>query len=135
MIQVGQTVETSRHGLGVVKSIDGSKSMIDFNGEIKEMLTMLLKEPKQDKVKNYMKDTKEDVYSFTSIVNLIKGSRVDRGFGFENSEIFNNIERKAMQVNHLASKIIEDARNGKFISDKQAMVVAYFAKENNFLNA
>jgi len=88
---------------------------------------------KKKKVKKYMQEEKEVVINFTSIVNRIKGSSVDRGFNFSSDIIFNEIEKLADSQNHFVGKIIEDARNGKFISDKQACVVAYFAKNNGII--
>jgi len=88
---------------------------------------------KKNKVKNYLKEEKEVALNLTSIVNKIKGSSVDRGFNFSCEEVFNKIEKLADNQNHFAGEIIENARNGKFISDKQAYVVAYFAKNNGII--
>ena len=56
-------------------------------------------------------------------------------FGF--AGIYVKLEKLAFNQetgeSELAGKIIEDARNGKFVSDKQACVVAYFARKNNLI--
>ena len=134
-LTTGSQVETSNFGLGTILSIEGSNAMVDFNGEVKRMILAFLKAPKAPKVKSYMKEEVKETINFTSIVNRIKGSRTDRGSYFSSIEIFNTIEKMADAQNHFAGRIIEDARNGKMISDKQACVVAYFAKNNGLINA
>jgi prophage DNA circulation protein len=123
-----------RHGLGTIVSIDGSKASVDFNGTIKEMLVAFLKPVKAAKVKSYMKDEVNALPSFNEVVNRIAGDAQMRGSLFITSELFSNIEKLADAQNHFAGKIIEDARNGKFVSEKQACVVAYFAKANGLSN-
>ena len=126
-----KTVYTSTGLKGTVIENLGSKSIVDFNGTQKTMLNILLKsvEPKS-KVKNYMKEI-DDTINFKSIVNNLVGTSKMR-----NSitlDIYNTIEKLADSKNHFAGSIIEDARNGKTISNKQALIVAYFAKENNLI--
>lgn len=134
MLQVNQTVESGKHGLGTILEINGANAKVDFNGEIKNMLVAFLKAPKVQKVKSYMKEEKEDVVNFNSIVNNLKGNKSDRNsFLFKGESIYNDIERLADSKNHLAGKILEDARNGGFITEKQACVVAYFAKNNGLI--
>ena len=136
-LAIGTQVENVTFGLGTVLSIDGSYAMVDFNGTTKKMLLLTLKAPKAKKVKAYMKEESlEPVYTFNYIVNNLKGSRQDRNsMLFFGDNIFNTIEKMADSQNHFAGKIVEDARNGKFVSDKQACVVAYFAKNNGLINA
>ena len=131
-LNINDKIESSRHGLGTILSIEGSYAMVDFNGETKRMMLIALKAPKAPKVKNYMKEETANTINFTGIVNNLIGSKSMRNSSFLN--IFNEIEKIAMKQNHFASTIIEDARNGKTISKKQACVVAYFAQNNNLIN-
>lgn len=137
-MKVGQTVFTKTLGSGVVTSIvDSSKVVVDFNGTEKTMLTMLLKS-KAPKVKKVVKRTEvKEVETFNSVVNGIKGDRTSRGSMFGFAGIYVKLEKLAFNQetgeSELAGKIIEDARNGKFVSDKQACVVAYFARKNNLI--
>lgn len=134
MLQVGNQVESGKLGLGTILEINSSNAKVDFNGEVKNMMLMFLKAPKAPKVKSYMKEEAVEVDTFKSIVNNLKGSKQDRNSTlFIGENIYYEIEKLADSKNHFAGKIIEDARNGKFISDKQAYVVAYFAKENGLI--
>lgn len=137
-MKVGQTVFTKTLGSGVVTSIvDSSKVVVDFNGTEKTMLTMLLKS-KAPKVKKVVRRTEvKQVETFNSVVNGIKGDRTSRGSMFGFAGIYVELEKLAFNEetgeSELAGKIIENARNGKFVSDKQACVVAYFARKNNLI--
>lgn len=133
-LAINSEVQSTQHGLGTIVSIDGSKASVDFNGTIKEMLVAFLKPVKAAKVKSYMKDEVNALPSFNEVVNRIAGDAQMRGSLFITSELFSNIEKLADAQNHFAGKIIEDARNGKFVSEKQACVVAYFAKANGLSN-
>lgn len=137
-MKVGQTVFTKTLGSGVVTSIvNSSKVVVDFNGTEKTMLTMLLKS-KAPKVKKVVRRTEvKQVETFNTVVNGIKGDRTSRGSMFGFAGIYVELEKLAFNEetgeSELAGKIIEDARNGKFVSDKQACVVAYFARKNNLI--
>ena len=48
--------------------------------------------------------------------------------------IWSAIIQRADEVGHFASEIVERAMSHKPISEKQAWVIAYFAKNNNLLN-
>lgn len=55
---------------------------------------------------------------------------------FKQLDIWSDIMRKADEVGHFASEIVENViLNNKSISEKQAWVVAYFAKNNGLINA
>lgn len=125
-------VQSAQFGIGTVISVNGSKSLVDFNGTQKEMLTAFLKPVKTAKVKSYMKE-ENTLPTFNEVVNRIKGDYQMRGSMFATSELFNNMEKLADAQNHFAGSIIEDARNGKNISEKQACVVAFFAQKNNLI--
>lgn len=131
---IGQQVETTRFGLGTILSIEGLNAIVDFNGEEKKLMLLTLKAPKVAKLKSHMKEEAVEVDTFKSIVNNLKGSKQDRNASmFIGENIYYKIEKLADSKNHFAGKIIEDARNGKTISDKQACVVAYFAKNNGLI--
>ena len=141
-LKINQTVFSSRNGEGTIISINEDKAVVNFSGVEKIMLIMTLKTvTKSTTAKKLAKTIKKmeettPVYNFTSIVNQIKGTRQDRGSMFAfGSSIFNTLEQLADSKGHFAGSIIEDARNGKFISDKQACVVTYFAKNNGLINA
>ena len=137
-MKVGQTVFTKTLGKGTITSlVDSSKVVVDFNGIEKTMLTMILKS-KAPKVKKIVRRTEvKQVDTFNTIVNGIKGDRTSRGSMFGFAGIYVELEKLAFNEENgeseLAGKIIEDARNGKFVSDKQACVVAYFARKNNLI--
>ena len=71
--------------------------------------------------------------SLNDIKNAISGSRETRQYGWENQYAWSCLMRLADSLNHFAGSIIEDALNGRNISDKQAWVVAFFAKKNGLL--
>ena len=130
-----KTVYTSTGLKGTIIENLGSKSIVDFNGTKKTMLNILLKStPVSKKVKSYMKEETietKDIINFNSIVNNLVGtSKMRNSFTLS---IYNEIEKLADSKNHFAGSIIEDARNGKTISKKQAQVVAFFAKDNGFI--
>lgn len=125
-------IQSAQFGIGTVISVNGSKSLVDFNGVQKEMLTAFLKPVKTVKVKSYMKE-ENLLPSFNEVVNRIKGDAQMRGLLFATSELFNNIEKLADAQNHFTGSIIADGRNGKNISEKQACAVAFFAQKNNLI--
>lgn len=131
-LKIGQTVFTNTGKEGIVLELNGMKTTVDFNGTTKVMMTMLLKSaPVSKKVKSYMREETKDVINFNSIVNNLVGTSKMRNSS--TLPIYNEIEKLADSKNHFAGSIIEDARNGKTISKKQAQVVAYFAKENGLI--
>jgi len=130
-LKLNQTVYTSTGLEGTVLEINGMKALVDFNGTSKVMLTMLLKsEPIVRKSKKTEVEVKE---TFNSVVNNLVGNSRSSMFSF--SDIYTEIEKVAFTKNHFAGSIIEDARNGKNITKKQAQVVAFFAKENGLINS
>jgi hypothetical protein len=134
VLNIGNQVESSRFGLGTVLEINGSMAKVNFSGEVKDLLLAFLKAPKAAKVKSYMKDDVVEVDTFKSIVNNLKGDRQSRVSSlFVGENIYTKIEKLADAQGHFAGSIIEDARNGKIISEKQACVVAYFAKNNGLI--
>lgn len=133
-LTTGSQVESGSLGLGTIISIEGSNAMVDFNGEVKKMMLAFLKAPKAPKVKHYMKEMVEIKDTVQSLALNLKGSREDRNsMLFFGDNIYGTIERMADAQGHFAGKIVEDARNGKYISEKQAYVVAYFAKNNGLI--
>lgn len=133
-IEIMSTVYHPTKGQGNLISTDGMWSVVDFgNGNERVVSVTLKKKAIAVKVKSYMKEEVKEVLNFTSIVNQIKGTSTDRGSMFSSIEIFKTIEKLADTQNNFSGSIIADARNGKIISDKQAMVVAYFAKNNGLV--
>jgi len=131
-LQIGQIVYTNQQGEGIILSIDGIKAIVDFNGTSKVMLLMLLKDvPIASKTKNYMKVEVEVKETFNSIVANLEGNSRGSMFGF--ADIYSQLEKLAFTQNHSAGSIIEDARNRKNITKKQAQVVAFFAQKNNII--
>jgi hypothetical protein len=116
-----------------VLSSDGyMATVVTKEGEEKRMLLKFLsnKAPKA-KVRKVEVDVKE---TFNGLVNQIKGDAQMRGRYFAYGDnIFNTIEKMAMQQGHFVSQIVESARQGKFITDKQAVAVAMFAKANGLV--
>jgi len=132
-LKLNQTVYTATNQKGVIIELKGIKAVVDFNGNKKSMLKMLLKSnPVSKKVKSYMKnDVKNDIINFKSIVNnLVGNSKMRNSYVLP---IYNEIEKLADSKNHFAGTIIEDARNGKTISKKQAQIVAFFAIDNKMI--
>jgi len=132
MTTINSQVQSGQFGIGTVIEINGSKAIVDFNGTQKEMLVAFLKPVKNTKVKSYMKE-ENLLPSFNEVVNRISGDSQTRGTLFATSELFNTIEKLADSQNYFVGSIISDARNGKFISEKQACVVAFFAQKNNLI--
>jgi hypothetical protein len=137
-LEIGMEVETKLDGVGTILAIDGSFVIVDFDGTQKKRVAMLLQAKgsvKAPKVKAYMKEVKAEVVNFNSIVNNLKGSKESRNsYLFFGETVYDLVERAADACGHFAGKIIQDARNGKTISDKQASVVAYFAKSKGFIS-
>lgn len=133
MTTINSQVQSGQFGIGTVIEINGSKAIVDFNGTQKEMLLAFLKPVKIAKVKSYMKDEVVALPSFNEVVNRISGDAQMRGSLFATSELFSTIEKLAGEQNHFSASIISDARKGKFISEKQACVVAFFAKNNGLV--
>lgn len=131
-LSIGQQVQSASKGLGIVLEINGINVTVDFQGEIKTVFAAALTAPKAAKIKSYMKAEVADVWNFNAIKNNLINPNSTLFFG---DSIYNNIERLADSQNHFAGQIIADVRNGKNITEKQACVVAFFAKNNGFLNA
>ncbi|MFA5296600.1 MAG: hypothetical protein WC389_00150 [Lutibacter sp.] len=131
-LKIGQTVYTTSGIEGTIVENQGMFTLVNVNGETKKLMTMILKsKPVSKKVKSYMKEETKEVINFNSIVNNLEGtSKMRNSFTLP---IYNEIEKLADSKNHFAGSIIEDARNGKKISKKQAQVVAFFAKENGLI--
>lgn len=81
-------------------------------------------------LKNITASTKELVLS---VKNAIVGTITDRGSMFNFSGEITNIMKVADSQNNFVGSIIENAINGKLISEKQAWCVAYFAQKNNLI--
>ena len=131
-LKIGQTVYTTSGIEGTIVENQGMFTLVNVNGETKKLMTMILKsKPVSKKVKSYMKEETKEVINFNSIVNNLVGtSKMRNSFTLP---IYNEIEKLADSKNHFSGSIIEDARNGKKISKKQAQVVAFFAKENGLI--
>lgn len=129
------TVYHLTKGQGNLISTDGMWSIVDFgNGNERVVSVTLKNKAPKAKVKSYMKEEVVEADTFNSIARNLKGSAQDRNsMLFFGENIYNTIEKMADTQNHFAGSIIADARNGKFISEKQAMVVAYFAKNNGLV--
>lgn len=67
------------------------------------------------------------------IKNAIAGDRTDRGSMFNFTNEFTKIMEVADAQGNFVANIVENAINGKFISEKQAWCVAYFAQKNNLI--
>ena len=68
-----------------------------------------------------------------NIKNAVAGTRESRGSMFNFSGEFTQIMKVADSQNNFVGSIIENAINGKLISEKQAWCVAYFAQKNNLI--
>ena len=73
--------------------------------------------------------------SLADIKNAICGSKRDRGTCWTMTYAFSALMRLADEKWNFVGKIIEDAFNGKNVSEKQAWCVAFFAKNNGLINA
>ncbi len=134
-MKIGQTVYAKMGLKGIVKSIEGSKVVVDCNGVEKIILKFLLKtKPITKKRKVYAHHSVAKVTNnFNSIKNQIQGSLQDRGSYFSSLEIYSKIEKLADSKGHFVGDIISGARIGKFVSEKQSIAVASFAKSNNLI--
>ncbi|WP_394749465.1 hypothetical protein [Spongiimicrobium salis] len=81
-----------------------------------------------------LNNVKEIMNDYLRIMkNEIMGDRTDRGVMFNSTGRFTKIMRVADEKSHFVGSIIENAINGKNISEKQAWCVAYFAKNNSLI--
>lgn len=73
--------------------------------------------------------------TLAEIKNAICGSREQRGTCWTMTYAFSALMRLADDKKNFVGSIIEDAFNGRTISEKQAWCVAFFAKNNGLINA
>lgn len=77
-------------------------------------------------------------YKETTLIELknsICGSKFDRHSCWTSLYAWSPLMRLADEKKSFVGSIIEDALNGRTISEKQAWCVAYFAKNNGLINA
>lgn len=77
----------------------------------------------------------DEKVTFQTIVNELSGANRTSTLFFSPESIYVKLEKLALQQNHFSGDILERARKNpnSFISEKQACVVAYFAKANNLI--
>lgn len=133
MITIGTQTNHKLHGIGTVIEVNDRFAKVDFSGNIVSLLAQFVKPYKSKITKS--KEAKEVNLNKMSIFNGIRGDKQMRGFNFAQipNDVYNQIERKAMEQGNFVHEIVESARNGKFISDKQAWAVAFFAEKNNLI--
>ncbi len=138
-LKIGQTVYRDTDGKGVVVEIvDEFDVKVNF-GEttIRCMAVTLKNKPIVKKVKNYMKEVNEveEKITFQTILNELSGANRISTLFFSPESIYVKLEKLALQQNHFSGDILERARKNPnaFISEKQACIVAYFAKANNLI--
>jgi len=73
--------------------------------------------------------------TLVEIKNAICGSKQDRMSTWTSVYAFSALMRLADDQKNFVGSIIEDAFNGRTISEKQAWCVAFFAKNNGLINA
>ena len=137
-LKIGQTVFTPTKGQGiVVEIVDENDVKVDFGGKISRYLALTLKLGKPSKVKKYMTEVEEvdEKITFQTIINELSGANRISTLFFSPESIYVKLEKLALQQNHFSGDILERARKNPnaFISEKQACVVAYFAKANNLI--
>lgn len=139
----GEKVNHAKYGQGIILNVTEKHYVVDFNGEEKTLLKAFTKFESVEKTEKRIakkiaktaaknvetKLTLKDVYS--SIV----GSSEERCSNWMMIVNTSAIMQKADEVGSFVSKIVEDAINGKNVTEKQAWAVAYFAKNNNLINA
>lgn len=73
--------------------------------------------------------------TLNEIKNAICGSKFERQSCWTMTYAWSALMRVADENGNFVGSIIEKALNGQTISDKQAWCVAFFAKNNGFINA
>lgn len=134
-METGATVYSKLNGEGKVISVDGNKVKVDFNGSVKVLMESLLltKAPKAKK-RAYMTEAPVSKATANELYHAIKGDRSTRSTTWEMQFRFGAIAQKADELGHFAGDVVKAAWDGKFVSDKQAWAVAFFAEKNNLLN-
>ena len=134
-METGITVYSKVNGEGKVIGVDGSKVTVDFNGSVKVMMEFLLSDkPAKSKKRSYMTAKPISKSTAKELFHSIKGDRGTRSSFWDSQFRFGAIAQKADETGHFAGDVIKAAWDGKFVSDKQAWVVAFFAEKNNLLN-
>jgi hypothetical protein len=125
---IGTTFTHGKHGNGTIISIDGKYAKVDFNGTVKTLLTEFCKNAPAKKAKKEKKEWKPDIVNAikTSLLNICEGNK-----SLATLPVWSQIMKLADEQGHFASDIVMQAMSGKKISEKQALVVGFFAKNNN----
>ena len=136
-MKIGDKIFTEElEGDSIILSIDGDTIRVENEYEGFKRVNI-------NEIINFESSTKKEetttlkIYTFTGVVNGIKGSKQSRGTMFGFNDIYSKIEEMDFNIktgeSGVAGQIIENARNGKFISEKQSQLVAYFSKNNGLL--
>lgn len=127
----GDTVYTEEQGKGIILEVS-EVLRVDFEDEgfkIIQLYDVLeIEETIEEPIKETSYLTVNDIYS--SIV----GTRETRHNNWQMIVNPSAIMQLADEKGSFVSQIVEDAINGKRVTEKQAWAVAYFAKENGLSN-
>lgn len=134
-MKTGTIVNSKQHGTGTILEINGNKAKVDFNGQIKTMLTFLLKEGKAvgNSKKKLKKLKNENGLTVGDIYSELVGTDETRNSNWKMIVPTGKIMQKADEVGSFVSEIVMNAIDGKAVTNKQAWAVAYFAKNNGLI--
>jgi len=135
----GQKINHGKFGRGILINVTDKSYVVDFNGEEKILLKRFTElesvEYFEKRIsKKKIKKVEKQETTINSIYSSIVGNRITRHNNWQMTTNFSTIMQKADEVGSFVSKIVEDAIDGKNVSDKQAWAVAYFAKKHNLIN-
>ena len=138
----GQTVNHANYGEGILLEITDKIYVVDFNGNIKRLMITFTKFESVVKLqkrieKRIAKNKENNELKLTAkyIYSSIVGTRDSRHSNWEIITKAGLILQKADELGSFVSSIIESALNGEKVTSKQAWAVAYFAENNNLINA
>lgn len=127
----GDTVYTEEQGKGIILEVS-EVLRVDFEDEGFKIIqlddVLEIEETIEEPIKETSYSTVNDIYS--SIV----GTRETRHSNWQMIVKPSVIMQLADEKGSFVSQIVEDAINGKRVTEKQAWAVAYFAKENGLSN-
>jgi hypothetical protein len=134
----GTTVNSKRFGTGTILSINGNKALVDFNGVEKTMFTMFLNEGvgvdnAAKKLAKTIAKNKVQKATAKDLFSSIVGNRETRHSNWQMTVNCSAIMQLADEKGSFISEIVENAINGKNVTEKQAWAVAYFAQKNNLI--
>jgi len=139
----GKTVNHKQHGEGTLLETTDKHYVVDFNGITKTLIKMFTtfenvntsEKRVAKKLAKTIKKQEVEKLNVKDIYSSIVGNREERSSNWQMIVNTSAIMQKADEVGSFVSEIVENAIDGKNVTKKQALAVAYFAKNNNLINS